>query len=158
MKNLDLTGCDIFDREVFLLCEALSSPACRLETLTLAYTGIGDDGAEALADTLKEGACTLRSLSLAYTRISNRGAYAFTGALSAGGPGGSHQCSLQTLSLAYTRIRESGACALARALVSDGCALQTLELENRCVGAVAFKRSPLWRVCYRLQHILLGAR
>ncbi|XP_058606813.1 ribonuclease inhibitor-like [Onychostoma macrolepis] len=53
LRDLDLTGNELGDLGVKLLCAVLEDPHCKLEILWLCYCGVTDEGCAALASALR---------------------------------------------------------------------------------------------------------
>uniref|UniRef100_A0A3B4YZL5 NACHT LRR and PYD domain-containing protein n=1 Tax=Stegastes partitus TaxID=144197 RepID=A0A3B4YZL5_9TELE len=74
LKELDLSGNDLQDAEVKLLCVGLASPDCTLETLGLSFCGITEESCPHLSSALNSNPFHLRQLDLSYNYLHDFGA------------------------------------------------------------------------------------
>uniref|UniRef100_A0A8C2DFW7 NACHT domain-containing protein n=1 Tax=Cyprinus carpio TaxID=7962 RepID=A0A8C2DFW7_CYPCA len=70
LRELDLSGNELRDLDIKLLCAALQDSHCKLEKLWLSDCGITDEGCTALASALRSNPEHLRELDLSWNRLS----------------------------------------------------------------------------------------
>ncbi|CAL8285164.1 unnamed protein product [Arctogadus glacialis] len=146
-KKSLLNGCqrDV-DSRVKLLCAALGSPNCTLETLRLTDCHLSERCCEVLASVLSSNSSSLKELDLSTNDLQDSGVKLLCAGL------GSPHCTLETLRLSGCLITEKGCDSLASALRSNPSHLRELDLRYNYPGASgvrllsAGREDPPWRL------------
>ncbi|KAI4882289.1 hypothetical protein NFI96_019193, partial [Prochilodus magdalenae] len=129
LRELDLSGNELGDSGVKLLCAGLENPYSKLEILKLMDCNITDEGCAALASALKY----LKELSLSWNALGDSGVKILSAQLE------SFHCKLDILSLLHCNITPEGCAILASALRSKTSHLRDLNLCGNKVGDVGVK-------------------
>ncbi|XP_040282513.1 NACHT, LRR and PYD domains-containing protein 12-like isoform X1 [Bufo bufo] len=127
LKTLDLSGNRLSGPHFGDLMEALSSPACRIETLELGCNGLEDTSCIQLASVIRNNP-SLKILDLSLNRLSGPHFSDLMEALS------SPACRIETLRLASNRLPDTSCIQLA-SVIRNNQSLKTLDLYgNRLSG------------------------
>ncbi|XP_007506439.1 NACHT, LRR and PYD domains-containing protein 14 [Monodelphis domestica] len=149
LSHLDMGGNQLLDRGVQVLCEALSQPKCRLQSLLLPACGLTagvcqdlsaaltsnqsltrlclasnslrDDGLKVLSSALKSPECPLQRLALWSCELTAEGCQALSAALHS-------NKNLTHLDLGENDLRDDGMKLLCEALGQPQCPLQALDM------------------------------
>ncbi|XP_044524359.1 NACHT, LRR and PYD domains-containing protein 14-like [Gracilinanus agilis] len=149
LSHLDMGGNQLLDRGVQVLCEALSQPKCRLQSLLLPACGLTagvcqdlsaaltsnrsltrlclasnslrDDGLKVLSTALKNPECPLQRLALWSCELTAEGCQALSAALHS-------NKNLTHLDLGENDLRDDGMKLLCEALRQPQCPLQALDM------------------------------
>ncbi|XP_034151144.1 NACHT, LRR and PYD domains-containing protein 12-like isoform X2 [Esox lucius] len=124
LTELDLSYNHVEDRGVELLCPALTSPFCNIQTLILDGCGLTYKSCETLASALQTQKCPLRGLDLSYNHLKDRGVELLCAEPT------SPLFSIQTLVLGYCGLTEVCCSDLASILRSPNSQLKQLELKD----------------------------
>ncbi|XP_062387861.1 NACHT, LRR and PYD domains-containing protein 12-like [Sardina pilchardus] len=120
--ELDLKDNELTDSGVQLLSKGLSSPHCKLQTLSLQSCSIGEEGFTALASALRSNPSHMRVLLLEGSKATDSGVKHLSSLLE------DPNCKLETLDLDNCSIGEEGFTALASALRSNPSHMRELRL------------------------------
>ncbi|XP_062394478.1 NACHT, LRR and PYD domains-containing protein 3-like isoform X2 [Sardina pilchardus] len=113
LLQLDLNNSNLGDSGAQLLSKGLSSPQCRLQTLSLQSCSIGEEGFTALASALRSNPSHMRGLWLMGSKATDSGVKHLSSLLE------DPSCKLEILDLNDCSIGEEGFTALASALRSN---------------------------------------
>ncbi|XP_039460290.1 ribonuclease inhibitor-like, partial [Oreochromis aureus] len=122
LENLRLSGCFISERTCKALSLALSSQSSSLRELDLSNNNLQDSGVKLLSAALESPSCTLETLGLSSCYLSVISCEALSPVLS------SQISSLKELDLSNNNLQDSGVKLLSSALQSPHCTLKTLRL------------------------------
>ncbi|XP_062394448.1 NLR family CARD domain-containing protein 3-like isoform X3 [Sardina pilchardus] len=122
--KLDLNTNDLGDSGAQLLSKGLSSPQCRLQTLSLQKCNIGEEGFTALASALRSNPSHIRRLLLMGSKATDSGVKHLSSLLE------DPNCKLEELDLQNCNIGEEGFTALASALRSNPSHMRQLWLRG----------------------------
>ncbi|XP_055082575.1 protein NLRC3-like isoform X2 [Periophthalmus magnuspinnatus] len=129
LTHLDLSGNDLQDSGVELLCSGLKSAPCRLETLSLSLCGLSPHSCGPLASVLSSSSLT--HLDLSHNDLQDSGVELLCSGLK------SAPCRLETLRLSGCLVSQRGGAALASALSSAPSHLRELDLSYNHPGPSA---------------------
>uniref|UniRef100_A0A669CR86 NACHT domain-containing protein n=1 Tax=Oreochromis niloticus TaxID=8128 RepID=A0A669CR86_ORENI len=125
LTELDMSGNDMRDPAVKLLCAGLESPNCPLETLRLVDCGLSEVSCDYLAAALKSNPSHLRVLDLSQNnKLQDPGLKQLCGFLE------NPRCRFETLRLNHCDLSERSCEALASGLSSQTSNLRELDLNN----------------------------
>ncbi|XP_062394387.1 NACHT, LRR and PYD domains-containing protein 12-like isoform X2 [Sardina pilchardus] len=126
--KLDMETNDLGDSGAQLLSKGLSSPHCRLQTLSLRNCSIGEEGFTALASALRSNPSHMRVLQLSGSKATDSGVKHLSSLLE------DPNCKLEMLNLQNCSIGEEGFTALASALRSNPSHMRQLLLMGNKAG------------------------
>ncbi|XP_068443136.1 NACHT, LRR and PYD domains-containing protein 12-like [Clinocottus analis] len=112
LKQLDLSGNDLQDPGVKLLCAGLTCTDCKLEILRLSFCGVTEKGSTYLASALSSNPSRLRQLDLSYNYLQDSGVKLISVHLK------DPLCKLETL-----RVDHNAECYLKSTLKNYACSL-----------------------------------
>ncbi|XP_062387142.1 NACHT, LRR and PYD domains-containing protein 12-like [Sardina pilchardus] len=135
--ELHLSLNDLQNSGVQLLSKGLSSPQCKLQTLSLAGCNLTDKSCEIVASVL-QSPNSLQQLDLSDNNLRDSGAQLLSKGLSRS------NCKIHTLRLSDCLISENGYGFLALAVTSNSSHLKELDLSNNYPGQSGLK----WHACY----------
>ncbi|XP_062396981.1 NACHT, LRR and PYD domains-containing protein 12-like [Sardina pilchardus] len=123
LRELDMSGNDLQDEGVELLCAGLRDPQCKLETLRLNQCHLSKASCEMMASVLQRTPSHLRELDMSDNDLQDEGVKLLCVGLS------KPQCKLETLRLAGCKLTEESCKAVASALQSS-ISLKELDLSH----------------------------
>uniref|UniRef100_A0A669ETQ1 B30.2/SPRY domain-containing protein n=1 Tax=Oreochromis niloticus TaxID=8128 RepID=A0A669ETQ1_ORENI len=126
LTELDMSGNNLQDSAVKLLCAGLESPNCRLETLRLMDCDLSEISCDYLAAALKSNPSYPRVLDLSatYNNLQDSGVKQLCVLLE------NPRCQFETLRLSHCDLSERSCEALASGLSSQSSNLRQLDLSN----------------------------
>uniref|UniRef100_A0A8C5GQ26 NACHT domain-containing protein n=1 Tax=Gouania willdenowi TaxID=441366 RepID=A0A8C5GQ26_GOUWI len=133
LKHLDPGDNDLQDSGVKLLCEALKSPHCKLDSLRLSSCGLSERSCAALSSVLSSQSSSVKHLDLSNNDLQDSGVKLLCEGLK------SSHCKLDSLSLSGCVITEVGGASLAAALSSNSSSVRELDLSYNHPGDSAVK-------------------
>uniref|UniRef100_A0A8C5DS02 NACHT, LRR and PYD domains-containing protein 12-like n=2 Tax=Gouania willdenowi TaxID=441366 RepID=A0A8C5DS02_GOUWI len=133
LKHLDPGNNDLQDSGVKLLCEALKSPYCKLDSVRLSSCGLSERSCAALSSVLSSQSSSVKHLDLSNNDLQDSGVKLLCEGLK------SSHCKLDSLSLSGCVITEVGGASLAAALNSNSSSVRELDLSYNHPGDSAVK-------------------
>ncbi|XP_051552625.1 NACHT, LRR and PYD domains-containing protein 12-like isoform X2 [Myxocyprinus asiaticus] len=128
LRELDLSNNDLQDSGVKLLSDALKSPHCTLDIVSLSLCNLTEKSCFALASVLSSNSSSLRELDLSNNDLQDSGVKLLSDALK------SPHCTLEILRLSGCMVTEEGCCSVASALSSNPSHLRELDLSYNHPG------------------------
>ncbi|XP_062395995.1 NACHT, LRR and PYD domains-containing protein 12-like [Sardina pilchardus] len=122
LRQLDMSGNDLQDEGVKLLCVGLREPQCKLETLRLNHCKLTKTSCKVMASVLQRTPSCLRELDMSGNDLQDEGVELLCVGLR------DPQCKLETLRLSGCMITHEGCSLLSSALKSNPSYLKQLDL------------------------------
>ncbi|XP_062395996.1 NACHT, LRR and PYD domains-containing protein 12-like [Sardina pilchardus] len=128
LRQLDMSGNDLQDGGVELLCVGLRDPQCKLETLRLNHCNLSKTSCKSMASVLQRTPFSLRELDMSDNDLQDEGVELLCVGLR------DPQCMLETLRLSGCLITQKGCSFVSSALKSNPSYLKQLDLNYNDPG------------------------
>ncbi|XP_060772195.1 NACHT, LRR and PYD domains-containing protein 3-like [Neoarius graeffei] len=127
LRELDLSGNNLQDSGVKLLCAGPENPRCSLEILKLRDCSLTEESCRFLSSVLSSNSSSLRELDLSYNHLKNSGVKLLSAGLE------NPHCKLETLWLCGCTLTEESCRFLSSVLSSNSSRLRELKLSDNKV-------------------------
>ena len=128
LTSLNVSWSELGDVGIMHLCNVLTSVNCRLTSLDVSDNQLGDNGLRHLCDTLTNSNCALTKLKVDGNGLGDGGIKEFSEVLTNG------FCTLTSLDISGNKFGDEGIKHLCKALTDTKCKLRSLNLRgNRSV-------------------------
>ncbi|XP_076143079.1 NACHT, LRR and PYD domains-containing protein 12-like isoform X2 [Alosa pseudoharengus] len=128
LRELDMSGNDLQDEGVELLCVGLRDPQCKLETLRVNHCNLIKPSCTSMASVLQKTPSYLRELDMSDNDLQDEGVEQLCVGLR------DPQCKLETLRLSGCLITQKGCFFLSSVLISNPSYLKELDLSYNHPG------------------------
>ncbi|XP_063066801.1 uncharacterized protein LOC134458421 [Engraulis encrasicolus] len=133
ISELDLSGCPLHDPWVSSLSTQLKSATCRLEVLRLSSCSLSDTAGAFLSSVLSCPSSCLRELDLSHNLLGDRVAMLLSAQLE------SKACTLHTLRVSCCGFSDEGCLPLACGVGTAGCILRELDIRGNALSNIAIQ-------------------